>query len=155
MIEVKNITKRYGGVKALDDISFTADSGEVVGLLGPNGAGKSTTMNIITGYLGATSGTVLIDGADILTAPKAAKAKIGYLPEQPPLYLDMTVRRYLEFIFDLKKVRLPKKEHINEVMEIVNNGYDILKCTLRDLQEFRRTQLINEIPADVNEIVEN
>ena len=119
MIEVKNLTKLYGGVKAVDDISFTAGSGEVVGLLGPNGAGKSTTMNIITGYLGATDGTVLIDGVDILDSPKAAKAKIGYLPEQPPLYLDMTVRRYLEFIFDLKKVRLPKKEHIKEVMEIV------------------------------------
>jgi ABC-2 type transport system ATP-binding protein len=116
---VKNLTKRYGGVKAVDDISFTAESGEVVGLLGPNGAGKSTTMNIITGYLGATSGTVLIDGIDILENPKGAKAKIGYLPEIPPLYQDMTVRRYLEFIFDLKKVRLPKKDHISEVMEIV------------------------------------
>ena len=119
MIEVKNLTKRYGGVKAVDDISFTAESGEVVGLLGPNGAGKSTTMNIITGYLGATSGTVLIDGIDILENPKGAKAKIGYLPEIPPLYQDMTVRRYLEFIFDLKRVRLPKKDHIGEVMEIV------------------------------------
>lgn len=119
MIEVKKLTKLYGSVKALDGISFSADSGEVVGLLGPNGAGKSTTMNIITGYLGATSGTVLIDGVDIIDSPKAAKAKIGYLPEQPPLYPDMTVRRYLEFIFDLKKVRLPKKEHIAEVMEIV------------------------------------
>ena len=119
MIEVKNLTKRYGGVKAVDDISFTAESGEVVGLLGPNGAGKSTTMNIITGYLGATSGTVLIDGIDILENPKGAKAKIGYLPEIPPLYQDMTVRRYLEFIFDLKKVRMPKKDHSGEVMEIV------------------------------------
>ena len=119
MIEVKNLTKRYGGVKAVDDISFTAESGEVLGLLGPNGAGKSTTMNIITGYLGATSGTVLIDGIDILENPKGAKAKIGYLPEIPPLYQDMTVRRYLEFIFDLKKVRMPKKDHIGEVMEIV------------------------------------
>ena len=119
MIEVKHLTKRYGGMTAVDDISFTAESGEVVGLLGPNGAGKSTTMNIITGYLGASEGTVLIDGIDILENPKAAKAKIGYLPELPPLYQDMTVRRYLEFIFDLKKVRLPKKEHITEVMEIV------------------------------------
>ena len=140
MIEVKNITKRYGGVKALDDISFTADSGEVVGLLGPNGAGKSTTMNIITGYLGATSGTVLIDGADILTAPKAAKAKIGYLPEQPPLYLDMTVRRYLEFIFDLKKVRLPKKEHINEVMEIVKIA-DVADRVIKNLSKGYRQRV--------------
>ena len=119
MLEVKHVTKRYGAVQALEDISFTADSGEVVGLLGPNGAGKSTTMNIITGYLSSTSGTVLVDGVDILEHPKAAKSKIGYLPEIPPLYLDMTVRRYLEFIFDLKKVKLPKKEHIDEVMEII------------------------------------
>ena len=140
MIEVKNITKRYGGVKALDDISFTADSGEVVGLLGPNGAGKSTTMNIITGYLGATSGTVLIDGSDILQAPKAAKAKLGYLPEQPPLYLDMTVRRYLEFIFDLKKVRLPKKEHINEVMEVVKIA-DVADRVIKNLSKGYRQRV--------------
>ena len=140
MIEVKNLTKRYGGVTALDDISFTADSGEVVGLLGPNGAGKSTTMNIITGYLGATSGTVLIDGADILTSPKAAKAKLGYLPEQPPLYLDMTVRRYLEFIFDLKKVRLPKKEHINEVMAVVKIA-DVADRVIKNLSKGYRQRV--------------
>lgn len=140
MIEVKNITKRYGGVTALDDISFTADSGEVVGLLGPNGAGKSTTMNIITGYLGATSGTVLIDDVDILVSPKAAKAKIGYLPEQPPLYLDMTVRRYLEFIFDLKKIRLPKKEHINEVMTIVKIA-DVADRVIKNLSKGYRQRV--------------
>ena len=140
MIEVKNLTKRYGDVTALDDISFTADSGEVVGLLGPNGAGKSTTMNIITGYLGATSGTVLIDGADILTSPKAAKAKLGYLPEQPPLYLDMTVRRYLEFIFDLKKVRLPKKEHINEVMAVVKIA-DVADRVIKNLSKGYRQRV--------------
>lgn len=134
MIEVKNVTKRYGSVKALSDISFTADSGEVVGLLGPNGAGKSTTMNIITGYLGSTSGTVLIDGIDMLENPKAAKSKIGYLPEQPPLYQDMTVRRYLEFIFDLKKVRLPKKEHVTEVMEIVKIS-DVADRVIRNLSK--------------------
>ena len=134
MIEVKNVTKRYGSVKALDDISFTADSGEVLGLLGPNGAGKSTTMNIITGYLSATAGTVLIDGIDILESPKQAKAKIGYLPEQPPLYQDMTVRRYLEFIFDLKKVRLPKKEHIDEVMAIVKIN-DVAGRVIRNLSK--------------------
>lgn len=140
MIEVKNLTKRYGGVKAVDDISFTAESGEVVGLLGPNGAGKSTTMNIITGYLGATSGTVLIDGADILESPKKAKAKIGYLPEQPPLYQDMTVRRYLEFIFDLKKVRLPKKEHIAEVMEIVKIA-DVAERVIKNLSKGYRQRV--------------
>lgn len=134
MIEVKNLTKRYGSVTALEDVSFTAESGEVVGLLGPNGAGKSTTMNIITGYIGATSGTVLIDGADILDEPKKAKSKLGYLPELPPLYQDMTVRRYLEFIFDLKKVRLPKKEHVNEVMTIVKID-DVADRVIRNLSK--------------------
>ena len=140
MIEVKNLTKRYGGVKAVDNISFTAESGEVVGLLGPNGAGKSTTMNIITGYLGATSGTVEIDGIDILEDPKKAKAKIGYLPELPPLYQDMTVRRYLEFIFDLKRVRLPKKEHINEVLEIVKIA-DVADRVIRNLSKGYRQRV--------------
>ncbi|MBQ6335622.1 MAG: ATP-binding cassette domain-containing protein [Ruminococcus sp.] len=140
MIEVKNLTKRYGGVKALDDISFTAESGEVLGLLGPNGAGKSTTMNIITGYLGATSGTVLIDGVDILEEPKKAKAKIGYLPEIPPLYQDMTVRRYLEFIFDLKKVRLPKKAHVEEIMEIVKIS-DVADRVIKNLSKGYRQRV--------------
>ena len=119
MIEVKNLTKRYGKLKAVDNISFSVDSGEVLGFLGPNGAGKSTTMNIITGYISSTSGTVTIEGHDILEEPKKAKQKIGYLPEVPPLYPDMTVRKYLEFMFELKKVKLPKKEHIDEVMRIV------------------------------------
>ena len=140
MIEVKNLTKRYGGVTAVNDISFTAESGEVVGLLGPNGAGKSTTMNIITGYLGATSGAVLIDGDDVLESPKRAKAKLGYLPEQPPLYQDMTVRRYLEFIFDLKKVRLPKKEHVAEVMEIVKIS-DVSERVIKNLSKGYRQRV--------------
>ena len=119
MIEVKNLTKRYGDIKALDDISFTVDTGEVLGFLGPNGAGKSTTMNIITGYISSTSGTVTVDGTEILENPRETKKKIGYLPEIPPLYPDMTVRKYLEFMFDLKKVKLPKKEHIEEIMRLV------------------------------------
>lgn len=119
MVEVKNLTKCYGDIKAVDDISFTVESGEVLGFLGPNGAGKSTTMNMITGYISSTSGTVTIDGVEILEDPKGAKQKIGYLPEIPPLYVDMTVRKYLEFMFDLKKVKLPKKEHIEEVMRLV------------------------------------
>lgn len=119
MIEVKNLTKRYGDVNALNDISFTVDTGEVLGFLGPNGAGKSTTMNIITGYISSSSGTVTVDGTEILENPRETKRKIGYLPEIPPLYPDMTVRKYLEFMFDLKKVRLPKKEHIDEVMRLV------------------------------------
>lgn len=119
MVEVKNLTKYYGGIKAVDNISFTVGEGEILGFLGPNGAGKSTTMNIITGYISSTSGTVTIDGKEILENPKEAKSKIGYLPEIPPLYVDMTVRKYLEFMFDLKKVKLPKKEHIEEVMRLV------------------------------------
>ena len=119
MVEVKNLTKYYGDIKAVDDISFTVETGEVLGFLGPNGAGKSTTMNMITGYISSTSGTVTIDGSEILEDPKKTKAKIGYLPEIPPLYMDMTVRKYLEFVFDLKKVKLPEKEHIDEVMRLV------------------------------------
>lgn len=119
MVEVKKLTKNYGNIKAVDNISFTVGEGEILGFLGPNGAGKSTTMNIITGYISSTSGTVTIDGKEILENPKEAKAKIGYLPEIPPLYTDMTVKKYLEFMFDLKKVKLPKKEHIEEVMRLV------------------------------------
>lgn len=119
MVEVKNLTKVYGDLKAVDDISFTVGSGEVLGFLGPNGAGKSTTMNIITGYLSSSSGTVTVNGTEILENPKETKAKIGYLPEIPPLYPDMTVKDYLEFMYDIKKVKLPKEEHIDEVMAIV------------------------------------
>lgn len=134
MVEIKNLTKRYGNVLAVDDISFSANPGEIVGLLGPNGAGKSTTLNIITGYLSATSGEVTVEGCDVFTRPKQAKAKIGYLPELPPLYPEMTVVKYLEFIFDLKKVRLPKKEHIDEVMTIVKLT-DVKNRVIRNLSK--------------------
>ncbi len=119
MIEVKNLTKRYGGKCAVDNISFRVEKGEILGFLGPNGAGKSTTMNILTGYLSSTEGTALIDNYDILENPIEAKMKIGYLPELPPLYMDMTVKDYLSFMFDLKKVTLPKTQHIKEVCELV------------------------------------
>lgn len=119
MVEVKNLSKHYGKTVAVDDISFTVEEGEILGFLGPNGAGKSTTMNIITGYISSTKGSVTIDGYDILTSPKQAKSRIGYLPEIPPLYIDMTVKKYLQFMFDLKKVKLPKDEHIREVMRLV------------------------------------
>ena len=89
----------------MDNISFTANDGEILGFLGPNGAGKSTTMNILTGYISSTSGSALINGVDILEDPIKAKSNIGYLPELPPLYLDMTVKSYLNFIFDLKKMQ--------------------------------------------------
>lgn len=119
MIEVKNLVKTYGRELALDGVSFTVKDGEVLGFLGPNGAGKSTTMNIITGYISATDGTVLIDDTDILKEPMKAKSKIGYLPEIPPVYGDMTVESYLKFMFDIKKLTLPKKEHIQEVSRLV------------------------------------
>ena len=119
MIEVQNLTKRYGSHLAVNDISFTVDEGEVVGFLGPNGAGKSTTMNILTGYLSASSGSAKINGFEILENPNQAKASIGYLPEQPPLYLDMTVREYLDFMYDLKKCKLSRQTHIAEICRLV------------------------------------
>lgn len=115
MIEVSHLTKRYGINTALDDVSFVVEGSGVVGFLGPNGAGKSTTMNIITGYLSASSGSVKVEGHDVLEEPDEVKRRIGYLPEQPPLYLDMTVEEYLQFIFDLKKVKKDKKQHIAQV----------------------------------------
>lgn len=119
MIEVKKLTKRYGGHKAVNDISFRVEEGEILGFLGPNGAGKSTTMNILTGYLSASEGTVSINGHDVLDEPNEAKASIGYLPEHPPLYLDMTVREYLDFMYDLKKCTIPRQEHIAEICRIM------------------------------------
>ncbi len=119
MIEVKNLVKSYGRQTALDNVSFSVKDGEILGFLGPNGAGKSTTMNIITGYISATDGTVLIDGINILEEPHKAKSRIGYLPEIPPLYGDMTVYGYLCFMFDLKRLTLPRDEHIEEVSKLV------------------------------------
>ena len=115
MIEVRNLTKKYGDKLAVNNISFKVEKGEILGFLGPNGAGKSTTMNMLTGYIASTSGEVLIDGTDILEEPKKAKANIGYLPEIPPIYVDMTVDAYLNFMFDLKKCKLPRKAHLKEV----------------------------------------
>ena len=119
MIEVQHLTKKYGTHYAVKDVSFTVGKGEILGFLGPNGAGKSTTMNILTGYLSATEGTALIDGHDILDDPNAAKALIGFLPEQPPLYPDMTVREYLDFMCDLKKCKLPRAKHIAEICKVL------------------------------------
>ncbi len=126
MIEVKNLTKCYSAHKAVDNISFTVNDGEILGFLGPNGAGKSTTMNIITGYLSATDGSVSVGGFDILENPDEAKRHIGYLPEHPPLYMDMTVKEYLNFMYDLKKVTMPRKAHIKEICNLVkiNDVYD-------------------------------
>lgn len=119
MIEVQELTKHYGLKRAVDGISFTANDGEILGFLGPNGAGKSTTMNMLTGYISSTGGRALIDGTDILEDPIKAKKNIGYLPEIPPLYVDMTVKEYLNFIYDLKKCKLPRVSHLNDVCSLV------------------------------------
>ena len=118
MIEVRNLTKRYGDKQAVNDISFSVEKGEILGFLGPNGAGKSTTMNMLTGYISSTSGQILINGVDILEDPIKAKANIGYLPEIPPLYVDMTVDSYLGFMYDLKKCKLPRKAHLKEICDL-------------------------------------
>lgn len=140
MVEVKNLVKRYGDKLAVDHVSFTVNEGEILGFLGPNGAGKSTTMNIITGYLSSTSGTVTIDGCEILDDPKGAKSKIGYLPEIPPLYQDMTVKRYLEFVYDLKKVTLPKKEHLEEVCKVTKIA-DVYNRIIKNLSKGYRQRV--------------
>lgn len=120
MIEINNLVKHYGETKAVNGISFNVNKGEVLGFLGPNGAGKSTTMNIITGYLSSTSGSVKVNGHDILEEPELAKKSIGYLPELPPLYLDMTVIEYLSFIADLKKVpKAERKEQLAKILAMV------------------------------------
>ncbi len=119
MIKIENLTKRFGSKYALSGISFTVNKGEIVGFLGPNGAGKSTTMNILTGYLSFTDGKVEVDGLDMLEFPAEAKRSIGYLPEQPPLYPEMTVTEYLYFVYDLKGCTLNKKKHIAEILEVV------------------------------------
>lgn len=120
MIEVKNLVKKYGDHTAVDHLSFTVEKGQIYGFLGPNGSGKSTTMNIMTGYLGATDGEVLINGHDILKEPEAAKKSIGYLPELPPLYMDMTVMEYLKFSTELKKIKKEDREaEIEKALKLV------------------------------------
>lgn len=118
MIEINGLTKLYGSKVAVDHISFTVKSGEVVGFLGPNGAGKSTTMNMLTGYLSSTEGYAKINGIDILENPMEAKKLIGFLPEQPPLYTDMKVDEYLRFVYDLRGCKLPREEHLAEVCKV-------------------------------------
>ncbi len=118
MIQIENLVKLYGDKSALEGISFNVGEGEIVGFLGPNGAGKSTTMNILTGYLSATSGTVKVGGIDVFEFPDEAKKLIGFLPEQPPLYPDMRVSEYLNFVYELKKCKLNRKKHIAEIMQV-------------------------------------
>ena len=134
MIEVKNLTKSYGSKLAVDNISFTANESEILGFLGPNGAGKSTTMNILTGYLSSTGGQALINGVDILEDPVTAKKDIGYLPELSPLYLDMTVMEYLNFVYDLKKCKLPRRSHLAEICGLVKIT-DVKNRVIRNLSK--------------------
>jgi len=123
MIEIQNLTKNYGQIKAVNNLNFTVEKGEILGFLGPNGAGKSTTMNIITGYIPSSEGTVKVCGYDIMENPKEVKKHIGYLPEQPPVYFDMTVIDYLNFVSDLKLVdKKQKRAQINDIMELVKIG---------------------------------
>ena len=134
------MVKSYGANLALDDVSFTVDRGEVVGLLGPNGAGKSTTMNILTGYLSSNSGTAEINGIDILEHPQEAKKLVGYLPEQPPLYLEMTVSEYLNFVYDLKKCTYNRKKHLREICEVVRIT-DVRDRVIRNLSKGYRQRV--------------
>lgn len=141
LIEVKNLVKKYGNHLAVDHLNFTIEEGHIYGFLGPNGAGKSTTMNIMTGYLGATEGEVLINGHDILKEPEEAKKQIGYLPELPPLYMDMTIREYMEFAAELKKIPKAKRaESIDDVEKLVKIK-DVEKRLIKNLSKGYRQRV--------------
>ncbi len=140
MIKIDHLVKNYGKTCAVDDISFEIGRGEIVGFLGQNGAGKSTTMNILTGYLSSTFGSVTIDGVDILDDPKTAKRKIGYLPEQPPVYPDMTVEEYLSFSYDLKGCKFNKVKHLEEICEVVKIS-DVYHRVIRNLSKGYRQRV--------------
>ncbi len=140
MIKIEHLVKNYGSNCAVDDISLEIGEGEIVGFLGPNGAGKSTTMNILTGYLSSTAGRVSVAGIDVLGDPLNAKRQIGYLPEQPPLYLDMTVDEYLNFHYDLKGCKLNRTAHLGEICEVVRIG-DVRKRVIRNLSKGYRQRV--------------
>ncbi len=140
VIKIEHLIKNYGTNCAVDDVTLEIGEGEIVGFLGPNGAGKSTTMNILTGYLSSTSGRVSIAGIDVLADPLGAKRQIGYLPEQPPLYLDMTVDEYLNFNYDLKGCTLSREAHIGEVCEVVRIG-DVRRRVIRNLSKGYRQRV--------------
>lgn len=141
MIEVRDLTKSYGDHLAVDHLNFTIEKGRIYGFLGPNGAGKSTTMNIMTGYLGATGGEVLIDGHDILKEPEEAKQCIGYLPEIPPLYMEMTVEEYLMFAAEIKKIK--KRERMEQVDQVISlvKLEDVSKRLIRNLSKGYRQRV--------------
>lgn len=146
LLEVRNLSKRYGEKQAIDSISFSIEGKQAVGFLGINGAGKTTTMNILTGYLSASDGDVIIDGIDVLTDPLKAKTKIGYLPEQPPVYPDMTVKEYLHFIYDLKKVKKNRnisqknEEYLQQIMDLVKIS-DVKERIIRNLSKGYRQRV--------------
>ena len=140
MIEIKDLRKSYGNKHAVNGISFEVKEGEILGFLGPNGAGKSTTLNMITGYLSADSGSAKIDGTDILVDPIKAKKDIGFLPEIPPLYTEMTVLEYLNFVYDLKGCRLPRKQHLKEICEVVKI-WDVGNRLIRNLSKGYRQRV--------------
>ncbi len=134
MIKIEHLVKNYGNFCAVDDVSFSIEEGEIVGFLGPNGAGKSTTMNMLTGYLSSSAGSVSIAGVDILEDPLKAKKMIGYLPEQPPLYMDMTVEEYLNFAYELKDCKYNRKKHLAEICEVTKIS-DVRKKLIKNLSK--------------------
>lgn len=140
MIKIEHLVKRYGDKVAVNDISFTVEEGEIVGFLGPNGAGKTTTMSMLTGCLSSTEGSAYINGINVLDDPIEAKKQIGFLPEQPPLYLEMTVREYLNFIYDLKGCTLNRKKHIDEICNTVRIA-DVYDRVIRNLSKGYRQRV--------------
>lgn len=140
MIEITNLTKTFGKHRAVDNISFRVEKGEIVGFLGPNGAGKTTTMSMLTGFLSYTEGSIKVDGLEVLEHPDEVKKKIGYLPEMPPLYLDMTVSEYLDFVYKLKKVKLDQRKHLKEVMDMVRIA-DVKGRLIRNLSKGYRQRV--------------
>ena len=140
MIQVTGLTRRYGSVLAVSDLSFSIKEGEIVGFLGPNGAGKTTTMNMLTGCLRPSAGTIMLGGFDIDTDAAEARKKIGYLPETPPLYPDMTVEEYLDFVYRLKQCKLPQEEHIRQVCTMVGLT-DVYGRIIRNLSKRYRQRV--------------
>lgn len=140
MIQIENLVKKYGDKTAVGGITFSVEEGEIVGFLGPNGAGKTTTMSIITGCLSATSGKALINGIDILENPIEAKKNIGYLPELPPLYLEMTVKEYLNFVYDMRSCKLDREKHLKEICDTVKIT-DVVNRVIRNLSKGYRQRV--------------